>query len=283
MIGVVGLGVVGKAMVKLLDHNTERRIATYDINGTGNCADLKELSAKSRITFVCVPTPAVGNGLDISTVVRVCSELYVFNYQQIIVVRSTVPIGTCRKLRGRIVYNPEFCNALTAFEDMVTTDRIVLGGNPAEVELAKELYDSIAYDCGRIMGNAWATVRMVWEDAEALKLVTNAAMATKITFANEAAFLCKKLGADWAAVSRILALDKRLGSVGWQVPGPDGLYGFGGACLPKDLAGYIAQANSVGSPIAVGEAVKRSNDHIRKTVAAWVELIDNLLAAEGKS
>jgi UDP-glucose 6-dehydrogenase len=152
------------------------------------------------------------------------------------------------------------------------------GGPSGGVERVVSAYEEVAARTGK----QWAYVRTTWENAEALKLVTNSAMAVKITFANEAAILCNKLGADWDEVSRLLALDPRLGSVGFQVPGPDGKLGFGGACLPKDLSGLIAQANTAGTPIGLAEAAQRQNVHIRKCVAAWRELVDNLFAAEGK-
>lgn len=279
MIGVVGLGVVGKATAKLFDAD-DRPVLTYDINGSGNCASLGELASKASITFVCVPTPLdQHHELDTTIVASVCRDLHEHaDGSHVTVVRSTVPIGTCAELCGCVVYNPEFCNARSALADMMTADRVILGGPEGGVQRVRRFYDSVRH----WNGLSWQYELMGWEAAEAVKIVTNTAMAVKIAFANEAAFLCKKLGADWKTVSSVLARDKRLGSVGFQVPGPDGQYGFGGACLPKDLAGYIAQCKSVGATSAVVEAVERQNKHIRGTMASWMELIDNLLAEEGK-
>lgn len=282
MIGVVGLGVVGAATAKLFasDPGHERPVQTYDVNGSGNCGSLKELADKVAVTFVCVPTPqGLMNRLDTSILSDVCQELQEHaDGSHVTVVRSTVPIGTCKNLRGCVVYNPEFCNARTALADMLCAKRVVLGGPEGGVKKVRGYYDwACNYHAAR-----WATVETTWENAEALKLVTNSAMAAKIAFANEAAILCHKLGADWNEVSRLLALDERLGSVGFQVPGPDGKMGFGGACLPKDLSGFIAQQTLAGTPSAVSEAARRTNTHIRKAMDAWAELIANLIYAEGE-
>lgn len=276
------MGVVGSATAKLFSTDN-CPVLTYDIRGTGNCSSVREVAERASIVFVCVPTPqGLMNRLNTSIVADVCKQLHeAADGPLVTVVRSTVPIGTCKTLPGTVVYNPEFCNARTAYEDMVCAERVVLGGPLDAANRVRGAYENAAYDHGRTMGHGWAYVLTSWEDAEALKLVTNAAMAVKITFANEAAVLCNRLGADWAHVSRMLSYDKRLGNVGWDVPGPDGMIGFGGACLPKDLAGYVALANTNATPIGLAEAAQRQNNAIRKAAESWRALAKNLHAAEG--
>lgn len=251
-VGVVGLGVVGSATAKLF--TPYHTVLTYDVNGSGTVNTLRELGKRVEVAFVCVPTPTgLMNRLDVSAVRQVCADL---ENACVVAVRSTVPVGTCRKLPGCVVYNPEFCNARTAVEDMILADRVVVGGENAEAVAA----------VARAYGAPSDTTKLCvasWEDAEALKLVTNAAMTAKIAFANEAKAVVEKHGADWGKVSYLLAADDRLGWCGWQVPGPDGKPGFGGACLPKDLLGFLAQAADARLEAPVAEAIRAANRKLR--------------------
>lgn len=247
-VGVVGLGVVGAATGQLLSR--VHQVVTFDTNGKGTCDSIEALAAAADVVFVCVPTPAGLMGrLDTSVVRHVCLSL---ERVPVTVVRSTVPVGVCSQLPGTVVYWPEFCNARSAYDDMVAAAYQFLAGPPAATAAVRAVLEKTQC-CWRVV----ETPR--WEDAEALKLVTNAAMAVKVAFANEAKAVVEKHGADWDAVSQMLAQDERLGHVGWLVPGPDGLPGFGGACLPKDLAGFIAQAEDLRLPARVADAARQAN------------------------
>jgi UDP-glucose 6-dehydrogenase len=251
-VGVVGLGVVGGSTFQVLRRRLEGTVS-YDTNGSGSCSSLAELADAVDIAVVCVPTPpGLVNRLDTSIVAAVCKAV---QNVQVTVVRSTVPIGTCRTLPGNVVYWPEFCNARSALQDILLARHAFLGG-------PRELTDQIAY-LGT-QADLWKQPHLGrWEDVEALKLVTNAAMAVKVAFANEAKAVVEKHGGTWAQVAKLLAFDHRLGAIGWQVPGPDGLPGFGGACLPKDLAGFCAQADDVHVPTEVATAARRVNKKVR--------------------
>ena len=252
-VGVVGLGVVGAATAEYL-RGLGRDVVTYDVNGSGSHSTPESLAGEVAAAVVCVPTPAGLMGrLDTSVVRHVCGVL---REVPLVVVRSTVPVGTCRTLHGNVVYWPEFCNARSALADMRAAAHAFLGG-PADLTARAAALLAGPHNQGRTVRHA------AWEDAEALKLVTNAAMAVRVAFANEAKAVAEKYGADWAAVSRLLALDQRLGDVGWQVPGPDGLPGFGGACLPKDLAGFVAQAEDARLPARVADAARQANKKFR--------------------
>ncbi len=250
-VGVVGMGVVGTATAQLFSH--KNTVLTYDTNGTGTCQSLRELGKKVEVAFVCVPTPrGVLNRLDTSAVRQVCRDL---EGACVVCVRSTVPVGTCKTLPGQIVYWPEFCNAKTAYVDMATADWLYLGGDLGHVAVVCRAINSAPL-CGSV-------VPTTWENAEAVKLATNAAMAAKIAVANELKAAVTALGADWDAVSRFLAYDERLGDVGWKVPGPDGKPGFGGACLPKDLAGFVAMAADAKVTTEVLATARAANNRIR--------------------
>ncbi len=256
-VGIVGLGVVGSATAKLMGH--AHTVHTFDTNGTGTCRSLRELGEKCRVAFVCVPTPTgLMNRLDTNAVRQVCRDL---EGACVVAVRSTVPVGTCRTLPGRIVYNPEFCNARTAYEDMVAAERMAFGGENRDAARVHEAYEMAV--CTLKLGRGVVPYHTTWEDAEAFKLVANAAMAAKIAFANEAKAVVEKHGADWDRVAYLLAGDARLGWNGWQVPGPDGKYGFGGACLPKDLLGFLAQAADARVESPVAEAARVANRKLR--------------------
>lgn len=253
-VGVVGVGVVGAATAELL-RRLKHEVHTFDTNGTGTHGTLEGLAAAVEVAVVCVPTPAGLMGrLDTSLVRYACTVLRAV---PVTVLRSTVPVGTCRELHGNVVYWPEFCNARSALADMETTRDVYLGGPDALTALVQNKLLAPGIDL-------WRTYHLYrWEELEAFKLVANAAMAVKVAFANEAKAVVEKYGAAWPIVAKLLARDDRLGHTGWQVPGPDGLPGFGGACLPKDLAGFCAQGEDAGRPAWVADAARRMNKKVR--------------------
>lgn len=255
-VGIVGLGVVGKATAACFEHR--HTVVSYDVNGTGTCRTLAEMAGECEVALVCVPTPpdACG-GLDTEHVYETCRVLAAAG--RLACVRSTVPVGTCRTLPGRVVYWPEFCNARSAHTDMLAAEYHYLGGYTEHGATVGDLIAASALR-GKVVGTSW-------EDAEALKLVTNAAMAVKIAFANEAKAAVEGRGANWSNVGRWLARDSRLGAVGWEVPGPDRKPGFGGACLPKDLLGFVAMAADAGVVTEVCTAAKVANHRLRPEVA----------------
>ena len=187
-----------------------------------------------------------------------------------IVTKSTVPVGTGRKVaeivRGRrpdltfdVVSNPEFLREGSAIEDFMRPDRVVIG---AESERARAVMQQIYRPLFLI---ETPIVFTGLETAELIKYAGNTFLATKITFINEIANLCEKVGADVHDVARGIGLDGRIGRK-FLHPGP----GFGGSCFPKDCLALVHTAREYGAPQTIVETVLGVNASRKKAMAQRV-------------
>jgi UDPglucose 6-dehydrogenase len=180
----------------------------------------------------------------------------------VFVVKSTVPVGTSREIMRiagtflkeenfTVASNPEFLREGCAIQDFMAPDRIVAGSQSERARtLLEELYRPLTRQ-GRPL-----VVTSTVETAELIKYAANAFLATKITFINEMARLCEKLGADVEELALGIGLDKRIGDRFLKV-GP----GFGGSCFPKDTRALIKTARDLKSPVEIVEAVVRINEN----------------------
>jgi UDPglucose 6-dehydrogenase len=185
----------------------------------------------------------------------------------IIVTKSTVPVGTgdeveriVRQARPdaefAVVSNPEFLREGAALQDFKHPDRIVVGCEDTRArEIMSELYRPLYLNAAPILYTGRRT-------AELIKYAANAFLATKITFINEIAELCEKVGADVQEVARGMGLDNRIGSK-FLHAGP----GYGGSCLPKDTQALIKTAQDHAAPLRVVETVVAVNDQRKRAMA----------------
>ena len=178
-----------------------------------------------------------------------------------IVLKSTVSPGTTEKWNTefsflQIVFNPEFLTEANAVSDFENQNRIILGGPRPQTTKLKQIYSKVFPKAHIIKTNS--------THAEMVKYLTNSFLATKVSFANEIYQICEKLKVDYDKVVEYATLDDRLGKTHWQVPGPDGDFGFGGHCLPKDLSALIHIAMKLDVDINVLNAVEEANDVVRK-------------------
>jgi UDPglucose 6-dehydrogenase len=229
--------------------------------------DLGQGVKASQVIFIAVGTPASNDGSpDLSQVAAVAKEIaaYMTDYK-IIVLKSTVPVGTGKWLKGVIteavkrgvpfdmVSNPEFLREGAAVEDFFRPDRIVIGAESERaVEVMKEIYNAF------YLIEAPFVITTI-EAAELIKYASNAFLAAKISFINEIANLCEHVGADVHDVARAMGLDGRIGKK-FLHPGP----GFGGSCFPKDTHAlvhigrkYNCEMEIVQSTIQVNERQKQ--------------------------
>ena len=251
--------------------------------------DLKEALDNSNIIFIAVGTPEHEDGsVNLDYVYDVASEIAdVISQDSLIVIKSTVPVGTAFKVKKviesnlnkdikiDIASNPEFLKEGVAIADCMHPDRVIIGAQNDEVfETLKELYSSFIVNSDRF-------VLMDVKSAEMSKYVANALLATKISFMNEIANICEKVGANVKNVRLGIGSDKRIGY--------DFIYagcGYGGSCFPKDVKALIKTAELNGYPMQVLRAVeevnelqksvlfdklvKQFNDNLKdKTIALW--------------
>ena len=204
--------------------------------------NLKEALDDSDIIFIAVGTPeAEGGSVNLDFVFTVAKQIAEnVTKDSLVVVKSTVPVGTCFKVKEiidenkvndvqiSIASNPEFLKEGVAIEDCMHPDRVVLGTEDEKsAEILKELY-------GPFVANHERFILMDVKSAEMTKYVANAMLATKISFMNEIANICEKTGADIQSVRLGIGSDKRIGY--------NFIYagcGYGGSCFPKDVKGLI--------------------------------------------
>jgi len=209
---------------------------------------LEEGVRNSLVVFIAVGTPQDENGAaDLMYVQKVARDIGEFiDEYKIVVLKSTVPVGTCDKVKktilGRltargfaiefdVVSNPEFLKEGDAINDFMKPDRVVIGtDNVRTAELMKELYAPFAMERDKL-------IVMDNRSAEVTKYAANAMLATRISFMNEIANICEKVGADVSLVRRGIGSDRRIG-YSFIYPG----IGYGGSCFPKDIRALINTA-----------------------------------------
>ena len=294
-VGVIGVGYVGLVTaacfaelgheVVCLDVNTERiealRNGTVPIYEPGvdrllarNRArlrftlELDDVVGSCRIAFVCVDTPATHSGdADLTRVRAVIDSLPETGERLVIVMKSTVPVGTGEKLRDDLdarglshvgyVSNPEFLREGRAVADFLEPDRIVIGAfADADARAVAGLY----------AGLQAPVITTDVASAEMIKYASNAFLATKISFINEIANVCEEMGADVGVVAQGMGLDARIGSH-FLRPG----IGYGGSCFPKDVKALKQLAGNSGYHFQLLTSVIEVNDLQKRRVVGKLE------------
>jgi UDPglucose 6-dehydrogenase len=248
--------------------------------------DFAEGIAGASAIFIAVGTPSRrGDGhADLSFVHAVAREVgQALTGEAVVVTKSTVPVGTGdeveriiaesgAKHRVSVVSNPEFLREGAAIGDFKRPDRIVIG---AEDEFGREVMREVYRP---LFLNESPILFVSRRSAELIKYAANAFLATKITFINEMADLCEKVGANIQDISRGIGMDGRIGSK-FLHAGP----GYGGSCFPKDTLALLKTAEDYGSPTRIVEAVVKVNDSRKRAMGRKVvEALGGFEAARGK-
>jgi UDPglucose 6-dehydrogenase len=243
---------------ELLERNRDRLSFTLDVGEV----------ASAPLMFVCVGTPRTYSGdADLSAVWAVVDELPAFDERAIVVMKSTVPVGTGEKVRARLdarglhhvgyASNPEFLAEGGAIHDFMNPDRVVVGAyTEADAETVAGLYEPLGAPI----------VRADVASAEMIKLAANAFLMTRISFINEIANVCEATGADVEQVAKGIGLDHRLGphflraGIGW-----------GGSCFPKDGVALKQLASNSGYHFQLLNAVIEVNELQKRRVVGKLE------------
>ena len=262
-IGILGQGYVGSA-IKIGFEKKYKTLNTFDKykDSSSTVSSLEELTQSSNIIFICLPTPMKENGeCDTGIVEKEITKIDQYSTEpKIIVIKSTVPPGTTKKIDTKskninIVFNPEFLTEQNFIEDFKKQNRIVIGGNEKSVQVIEEVYKRVFPSTTIIKTDATT--------AEMIKYLTNTFLATKVSFANEIKMICDKIDVDYDEVVEYSLYDKRLGNSHWAVPGPDGKLGFGGSCFPKDINALIYFAKEKGLDLDLLQSVWETNLKVR--------------------
>ncbi len=251
------------------NHKAKRLLFTSDLN---------EAVKKSDIIFICVGTPTKkkSNSADLKQVFSVAKQLKKSIYKyKIIITKSTVPVTTgdkiekiLSKLKKKklidVVSNPEFLREGEAIRDFIYPDRVVIGTDSNKANrILRSLYLPIIKKSSRY----FKTSR---RGAEMVKYASNAFLATKISYINELANLCEKIGVNIQDISIGMGLDQRIGDRFLRA-GP----AYGGSCFPKDTRALIDVANKYKTDLSIIKSVVRSNNQRKTTLTKRIDKILN--------
>jgi len=244
--------------------------------------DTAQAVRQSLVVFIAVGTPSNENGCaDLQYVESVAETIAMnLNGYKVIVTKSTVPVGTGRKIQRIIgqqvgnrsngvfdvASNPEFLREGSAIEDFLRPDRVVIGADsPQAVAILQDLYRPLY-----LLETPFVITSI--EAAELIKYASNSFLAVKISFMNELANLCEPLGVDVHVLVKAMGLDQRIGPK-FLYPGP----GFGGACFPKDTQALVQIAKEHGYRTRLVETVLQVNEHQK------LRMVEKIVGALGLS
>jgi UDPglucose 6-dehydrogenase len=234
--------------------------------------DISGAIASADVVFIAVGTPPDEDGsADLRQVLAVADQIGRHMKRELVVVtKSTVPVGTAAKVSEAIAAharlpfhvcsNPEFLKEGAAVDDFMKPDRVVLGVDTDQARsVMAELY-------APFVRTGKPIIFMDVPSAEMTKYAANAMLATRISFMNEIANLCEKVGANVDLVRRGIGSDGRIGPA-FLFPGP----GYGGSCFPKDVKALARSADEFGSPLEILKAVESVNEHQKRRLFAKLE------------
>ncbi len=265
-IGVVGNGFVGSAVQFGFSPSTgcDYEVRVYDKDPSKSVDSIEETVNESEFIFLSVPTPSNKDGsMNLDIVEQALQDISDVNKYQgnIVLLRSTVTPGTTRKLQDkypnlRIVFNPEFLTEQNAKYDFINQARIIIGGDDVYSKQVGDLYRSR-------FGESQPVIETNWETAELIKYMSNCFFTTKISFMNEMYQIAEKCGVDWGVALDGFFRDGRVGHSHMNVPGPDGKFGFGGSCFPKDIQALIHFGESLGLNMSTLKGTWKTNLEVR--------------------
>lgn len=269
--GVIGLGFVGGSIFKSFKEKG-LDVVGYDKYKNGGIGYFKKMLG-CDILFLCLPTPFnySTKEYDLNCFHDVLNELLKNDYKGLIVIKSTVEPGTCKKFVIKynlgIIHNPEFLTARTAYEDFHNQKHIVIGttayyNNHLFIDLV-EMYKK----------NYTKNISIVCScESESMKLCCNSFYAAKIMFFNEIYLLSQKLGVKYKNIRDLMLRNEWINPMHTNVPGPDGSLGYGGACFPKDTNALLHFYKKNNLPCYLLEGCVNGNNNLRDEDKPWFKI-----------
>lgn len=248
-----------------LDDLVARAVASGRLRAT---EDLADVVSGAAVVIIAVGTPSgPGGDSDLTALLKAVEQVAaVIGRDGLVVVKSTVPVGTAERLRAilrgrgrsdvRVVSNPEFLAEGTAVDDFLRPARIVLGtDDPSVLPTMRRLYKAMLHP-------PCSLLTMSNESAELAKYASNAMLATRVTLMNELAGLSSSVGADIEEVRKVVGSDPRIGSLYLRAGA-----GFGGSCFPKDLLALEQMGRDASVPMPIVTSVREVNTRQKRRVA----------------
>tara|TARA_Y100000741_G_scaffold360903_1_gene343964 strand:- start:55 stop:906 length:852 start_codon:yes stop_codon:yes gene_type:complete len=257
--GIVGFGFVGKALKNGLKDNVD--CVEIDPKLGSDINDLK--SHEPSIVFICLPTPMKDDGSqNIDLVKDAINKINEFNQDILIAIKSTILpkyVEDITKTNDNLVINPEFLRENFANEDFINSEIIVFGGEQINCDRLANFYEKHTNCICKDYINTDAM------SASLLKYTINSFLALKVIFFNEMKSVFDNLNSnsEWSDFINSISRDKRMGNSHMSVPGPDGRYGFGGPCFPKDVKALIQYSQEIGSELTLLKKANSINNNIR--------------------
>jgi len=253
-IGVIGAGVVGSAIIANIKDLHQVELHVYDIDPEKSTHHFSDLFFCDGI-FVCTPTPQDQDGTcDISALVDVLDKLE--GYRGVIISKSTAPIDVYQKLNEKyhnLVHAPEFLTEAKASLDFAYGSFAFIGGNTkAYIREAERIIRVTQHNLNRV-------IHCSIGEAALAKYTINTFLAIKVAHMNEMYTLAQKMQCNYETISEMVKCDTRVGTSHMAVPGPDGSFGFGGMCFPKDTAALLQFAKSWGIELKVLDGAISAN------------------------
>lgn len=262
-IGFIGLGFVGDAIYRAYkDHHF--LIETICIDPSKGYNSTYEDLLETDGVFVCVPSPQGEDGsCDTSILESVLSKLKAVGYHGVIISKVTAPppvYTALQEIYPNLVHAPEFLTAANAAKDYLNGEFVIIGGKVAAYRNEAERIIKAGLPLKSL-----DVMHCTIAEASLAKYTINCFLSTKVIFMNELHNLAEKLGCDYKKISEMIKADKRIGNSHLQVPGPDGAFGFGGMCFPKDTSALLKYAEDAGVEMMVLNAAVRKNTFLRLT------------------
>ena len=269
-IGIVGRGFVGSAVQFGFSPNVgcDVEVRVYDVDLNKSTHTLEETVNESDFIFLSVPTPSNRDGsINIDILDDALNNINeVSECRNVILVRSTVTPGTTQKLQMKyidlnLLFNPEYLTERSAKFDFINQSRFIIGSGEATIS---KMYSENLADLFRDrFGESVSILETNYETAEMIKYMNNCFFATKVSFMNEMYKVAEKSNVDWKQAVSGFVTDSRIGHTHLDVPGPDGKFGFGGSCFPKDVRAMIKYAEEIGVEMNVLKGVWETNLQVR--------------------
>lgn len=260
-IGIIGLGFVGNAIKQSYINDPSIQLIEIDSDPTKGCKGTYEELTDALAVFVCVPSPMNADG-SCGTLPLVSTLSKLKSFKGVIISKVTAPPDAYEYLQTQyptLVHAPEFLTAANAVQDYMAGKFAIIGGS-----------DNTAIDTAhRIIKRGQRMLEMPHickiGEASLTKYVINSFLSTKVIFMNEMAKLAETGGQNWEKIRELVALDRRIGNSHTQVPGPDGQFGFGGACFPKDTSALLKYSETLNVPLNVLDSAVKKNLLLRLT------------------